>query len=91
MFRSPALFSAEERDEGGDGEVGRWYRSRVGKLAKALETSGQSYRVWVAQEIFEELYDGSWETSEELKRDCMRKALEFAASTRVTEILFDQR
>ena len=54
-----ALFSAEEREDGGDGEVGRWYRSRVGKLARALESSGQSYRVWVAKEIFEELCDGS--------------------------------
>jgi hypothetical protein len=75
---------------GGDGEVGRWYRSRVGKLARALESSGQSYRVWVAKEIFEELCDGSWETSDVLKRDSMRKALELAASTRVTEIIFDQ-
>lgn len=85
-----ALFSAEETEDGGGGEVGRWYRSRVGKLGRALESSGQSYRVWVAKEIFEELYDGSWETSDELKRDCMRKALELAASTRVTEIILDQ-
>ena len=85
-----ALFSAEEREDGGDGEVGRSCRSRVGKLARALESSGQNYRVWVAKEIFEELYDASWEPSDELKRDCMRKALELAASTRVTEIIFDQ-
>ena len=54
----------------------------MGKLARAWDSSGQSYRVWAAKEIFEELYDGSWETSDELKRDCLRKALELAASTR---------
>jgi hypothetical protein len=65
--------------------MGRWYRSRVGKLARALESSGQRYRVWIAKEIFEELYDGSWENSEELRRDCMRKALELAVSIQGTE------